>query len=58
MKENDVTADPQARWVVAVRVLALVSAILLVVALVDARALRSLRAELQHLRAACAGAPR
>jgi hypothetical protein len=39
--------------VLAVRVLALLSAVLLTIAIVEARALRSARAELQYLRASC-----
>ena len=46
-------ADPDARWVLAVRVLAVISAVLLTIAVVEARALRAARAELQQLRAAC-----
>lgn len=49
------TRDPIARWVFAVRVLALVSAVLLTLAIVEARALRAARAELQQLRASCPG---
>jgi hypothetical protein len=42
-----------ARWALAVRVLALLSVVLLVMAVAEARALRSARSELQRLRAAC-----
>jgi hypothetical protein len=48
-----VAADPDARWVLAVRVLAVLSAILLTIAIAEGRALRAARAELQQLRAAC-----
>jgi hypothetical protein len=53
MRRLNVTANPDARWVLAVRVLAVVSAILLTFAIVEGRALRAARAELQQLRAAC-----
>jgi hypothetical protein len=46
-------ADADSRWVLAVRLLVVLSAVLLAVAIVEARALRAARAELQQLRAAC-----
>lgn len=46
-------ANSEGRWVLAVRVLALLSVVLLTIAVVEARALRSARAELQQLRPAC-----
>jgi hypothetical protein len=51
-----VTRDSVARWALAVRVLALLSAVLVTLAIVEARALREARAELQQLRSACPGA--
>ena len=45
--------DPVARWAMAVRALALLSAVLLIIAVAEARALRNARAELQHLRTTC-----
>ncbi len=45
--------NTDARWARAVRVLAVVSAVLMTVALLEARALRAARTELQQLRAAC-----
>ena len=53
MKESKVAADPLARWVMAVRVLAVVSIVLLIIAVAEGRALRAARAELQQLRTAC-----
>lgn len=47
------SADPDARWVLAVRVLAVISAVLLTIAIAEGRALRAARAELQQLRTAC-----
>jgi hypothetical protein len=46
-------ADPLLGWARAVRVLALLCAALLIIAIVEARALRRARAELQQLRRAC-----
>jgi hypothetical protein len=48
-----VTVDPVARWVRAVRLLALLSVVLLIIAIAEGRALRNARAELQHLRTTC-----
>lgn len=47
------TANSDVRWARAVRVLALISAVLMTVALLEARALRAARAEIQRLRTAC-----
>ena len=44
-------AKAEARWAMAVRVLALVSAMLVVMTVLEARAIRGLRSELQLLRA-------
>ena len=45
--------DAVERWVRAVRVLALLSLVLLIIAIAEGRALRNARAELQHLRTTC-----
>jgi hypothetical protein len=43
--------DAEARWALAVRALALISALLLVIAVLEARTVREARSELQQLRA-------
>jgi hypothetical protein len=48
-----VAAHSEARWATAVRVLAIVAAVLLTIAIAEARALRAARVELQKLRAEC-----
>lgn len=45
--------DSLAGWVRAVRVLALLSTLLLIVSIAEGRALRAARGELQQLRTAC-----
>ena len=45
--------DAVERWVRAVRVLALLSLVLLIIAIAEGRALRNARAELQQLRTTC-----
>jgi hypothetical protein len=44
-------AGVETRWAMAVRVLALISAVLTVVVVLEARAIRELRSELQNARA-------
>jgi len=46
-------AEADTRWALAVRVLAVLSAVLLTIAVAEACALRDARGELQRLRAAC-----
>jgi hypothetical protein len=53
IKEDAVAVDPVERWVRAVRVLALLSVVLLIIAIAEGRALRNARAELQQLRTTC-----
>jgi hypothetical protein len=48
-----VARDPVARWALAVRALALLSFILLMLTVFEGRALRATRAELQQLRSSC-----
>ena len=48
-----VAAHSEARWATAVRVLALIVVALLTIAIAEARALRTARAELQKLRTEC-----
>jgi hypothetical protein len=48
-----VTRDPVSRWALAVRVLAVLSFVLLMLTIFEARALRASRTELQQLRSAC-----
>ena len=45
--------DSAARFAKGVRILGFVSAVLMIIAVAEARALRTLRAELQQLRSGC-----